>query len=204
MAKGIYIGVNDKARKVKKCYIGVDGIARKVKKAYIGVDGVAQLVYTCGDTWRKYTASAMYRPAWYDQDDLSVGSTYATTEWYDKPFTTNFCEGYSFGQSVGFKGGANSPSGRYSVSPTMVYDMMYTIPQDETDTKIQMQIVWQCVASATYYPEQYTYTKDNYVGEVYAEEGQYPTFQGYIVHMENGCVYTYENGSYYCYEKVIE
>lgn len=42
MAKGMYIGVDGKARKVKKMYIGVDGVARKIKKAYIGIGGVAR------------------------------------------------------------------------------------------------------------------------------------------------------------------
>jgi hypothetical protein len=46
MAKGIYVGVDSKARKVKKAYVGVDNKARKVKKGYIGVGGVAQLFYS--------------------------------------------------------------------------------------------------------------------------------------------------------------
>ena len=50
MAKGVYIGVSDKARKVKKMYIGVDGVARRVKKAYIGVDGKARLFYSGSGT----------------------------------------------------------------------------------------------------------------------------------------------------------
>lgn len=45
MAKSIYIGVDNKARKVKKLYIGVNDKARKIKKGYIGVDGVARLFY---------------------------------------------------------------------------------------------------------------------------------------------------------------
>lgn len=45
MAKGMYIGVDSKARKAKKMYIGVDGKARKIKKMYIGVDGKARLFY---------------------------------------------------------------------------------------------------------------------------------------------------------------
>lgn len=40
MAKGIYVGVDNKARKVKAMYVGVDGVARKVKKAYIGVESL--------------------------------------------------------------------------------------------------------------------------------------------------------------------
>lgn len=46
MAKGFYVGVDNKARKAKKMYVGVDGKARKIKKVYIGVDGKARLCYS--------------------------------------------------------------------------------------------------------------------------------------------------------------
>lgn len=46
MAKGFYVGVDNKARKAKKMYVGIDGKARKIKKVYIGVDGKARLCYT--------------------------------------------------------------------------------------------------------------------------------------------------------------
>ena len=46
MAKGIYIGADNIARKVKGMYVGVDGVAMKVKKAYIGVNDVARLFYS--------------------------------------------------------------------------------------------------------------------------------------------------------------
>ena len=42
MARGMYIGVDDKARKVKQMYVGVDSKARRVKKGYIGIGGVAR------------------------------------------------------------------------------------------------------------------------------------------------------------------
>ena len=42
----IYIGVNNKARKVKSIYVGVNGIAHKVKKAYIGISNKARLFFT--------------------------------------------------------------------------------------------------------------------------------------------------------------
>lgn len=44
-SRNIYIGVDNKARHVKKLYIGVNGVARKIKKAYIGVNGKARLFY---------------------------------------------------------------------------------------------------------------------------------------------------------------
>ena len=49
MAKSLYVGVSDKARKVKKMYFGVDGKARKVKKAYIGIGGVARPFFSSGE-----------------------------------------------------------------------------------------------------------------------------------------------------------
>lgn len=53
MAKGLYFGVDGKARKVKKLYFGVGGSARKVKKMYFGVDGKARICYSSGLSSRK-------------------------------------------------------------------------------------------------------------------------------------------------------
>ena len=47
MAKAVYVGVDSKARKMKKAYIGIGGTARKVKKMYIGdSSGKARLCYS--------------------------------------------------------------------------------------------------------------------------------------------------------------
>lgn len=46
MAKGIYVGVDNVARKVKKMFAGVDGVARKVKKAYVGVNNVTRQFFS--------------------------------------------------------------------------------------------------------------------------------------------------------------
>jgi hypothetical protein len=48
MAKNMFIGVSDKARKVTKVYVGVGNVARKVTKVYVGVGNVARLVWTSG------------------------------------------------------------------------------------------------------------------------------------------------------------
>lgn len=40
-----YIGIGNRARKIKNCYIGVAGKARKIKKMYIGIGGKARLFY---------------------------------------------------------------------------------------------------------------------------------------------------------------
>lgn len=46
MSKGVYVGVNNLARKVTKIYCGVDNVARKVKKGYVGVGGVARIFFS--------------------------------------------------------------------------------------------------------------------------------------------------------------
>ena len=48
MAKNIYIGVDNVARKVKQPCIGIDNIARKVKSGFIGVDNVARQFFSGG------------------------------------------------------------------------------------------------------------------------------------------------------------
>lgn len=48
MAKKVYIGVNNVARKVKKMYVGVNGVARRAKSGHIGVDGVARKFFAGG------------------------------------------------------------------------------------------------------------------------------------------------------------
>ena len=45
MSKGIYCGVQNKARRVKAVYYGVQNKAHRVKRVYVGVENVARLVY---------------------------------------------------------------------------------------------------------------------------------------------------------------
>lgn len=66
MAKGLYIGVDNKAREVKKIYVGVNGIAREVKAIYVGVDNLARLCY------KKGSLAAGERV--YVSENLKVGS----------------------------------------------------------------------------------------------------------------------------------
>ena len=42
MAKGVYVGVDGVARRVKTMYVGVNGVARKIKTGYIGINGIAR------------------------------------------------------------------------------------------------------------------------------------------------------------------
>ena len=68
MAKGLYIGVDNKARKVKKIYIGVNGVAREVKAAYVGVDNLARLCY------KKGPHNLLCGTKVYVSENLKVGS----------------------------------------------------------------------------------------------------------------------------------
>lgn len=66
MAKGMYVGVNGVAKKVKTMYVGVGGVAKRVKRAYIGVNGVAKLFYLNSGTITSkglITNLKSYRPA---------------------------------------------------------------------------------------------------------------------------------------------
>lgn len=62
MAKRAYVGVEDKARKIKKMYVGSNAVARKIKKGYVGVDGVARQFFSSADpvfannTWEEIIA----------------------------------------------------------------------------------------------------------------------------------------------------
>lgn len=72
MAKGAYIGVSGKARKIKKMYFGVGGKARKVKKGYIGVGGVARQFFSSEPTVSYWGAATPLHTARYYLAGASV------------------------------------------------------------------------------------------------------------------------------------
>ncbi len=77
MAKGVYVGINNIARKIPKIYVGVDGIARKVKRVYIGVDNKARLCFDFGKKRVKvnYISNLTLNAT---QRELNVGEPYGT------------------------------------------------------------------------------------------------------------------------------
>lgn len=78
MAKRIYVGVTDKARKVAKAYVGVNGVARKIKKAYIGIGGVARPCFSSGflEYYGQITPLSIPRAL------CAVGSVLDDTYWF--------------------------------------------------------------------------------------------------------------------------
>lgn len=119
MSKAIYVGVDNKARKVKSLYVGVDGKARKVKKGYIGVNGVARLFYAPVDRPPRL-------PSGYDELEYiysSDGAKIATGIYTDVEtkivaklqITGTFSEDYYIIHALG-SGSTSSGSGSNSLS----------------------------------------------------------------------------------------
>lgn len=59
MAKVVYTGVSNKARKCKALYVGVSNKARKITKGYVGVSNKARLFYSSEYTWAKYNVTTV-------------------------------------------------------------------------------------------------------------------------------------------------
>ena len=91
MAKAVYVGVDSKARKMKKAYIGIGGKARKVKKMYIGdSSGKARLCYSA--ELEKVGMATALSTTRYDMRAATVGK-YAL-------FAGGYISKSSFGYSV--------------------------------------------------------------------------------------------------------
>lgn len=131
MAKGCYIGVDGKARKVKKGYVGVGGVARKIKKAYIGVGGVARPCWG-GEGVEYYgtiTPLSKNEPSFAGASNPNYAIFARNGDAYNKTLTKTTISGYAYsdhaGASIGnyalFAGGYNS--NRYApVSTVIGYD----------------------------------------------------------------------------------
>ena len=102
MSKGIYIGVDDKARKVTKAYIGVENIARKILKGYEGNEnGIARQFYSAEKAhyWRRYNANY-----WEMQSMHTVGKggdSYSDGEFPTQRDGTVLFASYSFDTYTG-------------------------------------------------------------------------------------------------------
>lgn len=70
MSKGVYVGVNGIAQKVKKMYVGVGDVARKIKKGYIGIGGVARPFFGGGEPAYYGAVTSLHMSKYY----LAAGS----------------------------------------------------------------------------------------------------------------------------------
>lgn len=138
MAKGAYIGVDGKARKVKKIYIGVNNVAKKVKKAYIGVDGKARLCYSGVGVISYYgeitsLAATMQNPTTASAVNYALFTSGTSVTAYNKslsrstptaisPYQT-YCGGAAVGDYAVFAGGCTNgnSAGTSKVSTVTAY-----------------------------------------------------------------------------------
>ena len=101
MAKAVYIGVNNKARKVKQIYVGVNNKARRVKKGYIGVGGVA-------------------RPFWGEKELLYYGTITALRK------ARYYLAATTLGDYALFGGGCNGSNNSDNVNTVDAYNTSLT------------------------------------------------------------------------------
>lgn len=66
MAKETYVGISNRARKVKGIYVGLNGKAREVVKGYVGVNGKARLFWESGPKALSWKQATMPGDGWYD------------------------------------------------------------------------------------------------------------------------------------------
>lgn len=182
MYKKDYIGVDNKARKIKNIYVGVNNKARKVKRAYIGVNNIAHLIYDDTGkliTWKKYDCKTTQVDHYhYKEDNLKVGQT---SNNYSVPFTTfgsflfSDTGGYILFQpytSITENNISESISGDYCLtksSDTEIWNIYSVNIENKT-------VNLTCTNSATkeYQGTTTTYTKGSYISDITAYEGEQP------------------------------
>lgn len=96
MAKNVFIGANQTAKKVSNIYIGVANKARKVKKAYVGINGKARQFYP-NKTGLNLTVSSSSgaSSSYYWYNVVYANGKFVVVPFYTKvPADTKF--GYSY------------------------------------------------------------------------------------------------------------
>lgn len=205
MAKKALLTIDGIYRKVKKQYLTLNGVYRRAKKAYETVNGVYVLRWKSGDTWKKYSASRSWIDGYYKKYTYPIGNTHTNGDYYGNPVNIVLYDGYTFSEKSGFSGTTQSTSGKYKIDSTHVYEAVeYAVDWDKTtDDNIYVNITFECVDAAVYYAGQYYFNKGSYIEDVFADEGQLPTNVTPQATYNNGNgIYTYEDGRFYCYEKV--
>ena len=99
MAKAIYNGVANVARKVKESYAGVNNVSRKVKRGYIGVDNVARHCYSARSVWNKYSCD--YYPEYYEREEINEPETMYNYS-YGCGYPINIVTSYYFDSMTGY------------------------------------------------------------------------------------------------------
>lgn len=213
MAKSGYIGVSDKARKIKKGYIGVGGIARKLKKAYIGVGGIARATFSSSVVWKKYSCNVeTERDPYYisASNQANVGKTTTVQEGHPHGQQSSYYTSYTFSTADGYTFSGHTrlycedSVGYYKThGPWQVWKVTNVVYVKENATykyyNVTSELIAECSggSSHTYYRKGST----SY-GEIEAEENALPEEGTLIVGSTGGSYCVVKVGStYYYYEK---
>jgi len=133
--KATYLGMDDKARKVRKMYIGIDDVTRKVKRAYIGVNGVARLFYTSdffiakGLSMNNVVAAYQFKGA-KTQDESKKNLTGNST--YDLSYASDAVWSQSEGLTKGTITNSAMAALGSAIKTQIVYYSNFGIVQDPT------------------------------------------------------------------------
>ena len=137
MAKKVYIGETNLARKVNEIYLGIDGKARKVVKGYIGINGVARqfwpdvvLYY-----WNKYNTKTTNRYYWKRYNRVT------TYRYYWDRYNLNSTTVYNWSK-YGLKTEVKHQWNKYNVTTDLVQveDLGHDIERTSTDYEC---IIWK-------------------------------------------------------------
>lgn len=99
MAKAIYNGVKNVARKVEKSYVGVNNVSRKANKGYIGIDNVARKCFPSDVSWGKYGCD--YYPEYYEREEINEPEAMSNYT-FSVGSPMNLITSYSFYSSTGY------------------------------------------------------------------------------------------------------
>ena len=138
--RNVYVGVNNKAKKVKNIFIGVNGKARRVKAGFIGVNGKARQFYPSMEF--SYTSDP----------DLKVTVTYSPTSGvniidgavYINPGTTIKCTvevktGNYSGQRI-YSGNPSSPKLNDTSYIPLIYAYLDNITLNSSSGKKSLSV----------------------------------------------------------------
>jgi hypothetical protein len=192
MAKGIYNGVGNVARKVATPYVGVDNVSRKVIDGYIGIDNVARKCFPSDVSWGKYACD--YYPEYYEREEINEPYPMGNHS-FSVGSPMNLITSYSFHGSIGYlvrtttvtiptpptlENLNNAFSGKFyydgwsnpNVQEIYRYDTVtsfYLYGDDNGYFACTGTLVERC----TRFPAQY-FKRDEFYGVIIAESGELP------------------------------
>lgn len=187
MAKGIYVGSGNTAKKVKKAYIGVGGVARKIKKGYIGVGGVARLFYSA-ETLVPFTSNPAPINGWTYSSSIKDSATndygtwtveakdsYASNYYVASAFDNGDYTGWSSAKMSDYTTTSyiqlNTPNG-VSINPTQIF-VRGACFEDGVISGLNEKGVWENLVTGiydmsggNYTSKTFTIATDNYYSAI--------------------------------------